>query len=87
MPITVPDDVAAELTDQVQNGKFASTDQALRAAVKLLSEEEQRQRKRDEFIATLREADEQISRGEYLDVDDAFDQVEVKLFGHRLADQ
>jgi Arc/MetJ-type ribon-helix-helix transcriptional regulator len=81
--MTVPDDVAAELAVQVQSGEFASTDQALRAAVKLLAEEGQRRRKREEFIATLRVADEQINRGEFLDVDEAFDQVELELFGKR----
>jgi hypothetical protein len=52
-----------------------------------LGKEDERQRKREAFIATLREADEQISRGDFLDVDDAFNQVEVELFGKRLADE
>jgi Arc/MetJ-type ribon-helix-helix transcriptional regulator len=87
MTITIPADVANVLAGQVEAGKFASTEQALPAAVSLLGKEDERQRKRDAFVATLREADEQISRGDFLDVDDAFDQVEVELFGKRLADE
>jgi Arc/MetJ-type ribon-helix-helix transcriptional regulator len=80
----IPDDVAAVLTDQVQSGAFASTEEALRAAVKLLDEEADRRRQREELIASLREADEQISRGEFQDLDEAFDEVEIELFGQTL---
>ena len=87
MTIIVPDDVAVALADHVQAGNYQSTEQALRAAVKLLDDEAERQQKREAFIATLREADEQISCGEFVDADEAFDQVEEKLFGKRLADK
>ena len=87
MSIIIPDDVAAVLTGQVQSGAFASTEEALRAAVKLLDGEADRRRQRDELIASLRDADEQINRGEFKDMDEAFDEVEIELFGHRLADE
>ena len=86
MSIGIPSDVAAALSEQVQSGAFPSTDEALRAAVKLLGEEAERKRQRDDLIASLREADAQIERGEFIDVDQAFDEVEIELFGHRLAD-
>lgn len=86
MSIGIPSDVAAALSEQVQSGAFPSTDEALRAAVKLLGEEAERKRQRDELIASLREADEQIQRGEFIDMDQAFDEVEIELFGQRLAD-
>ena len=86
MSIGIPSDVAAALADQVRSGAFPSTDEALRAAVKLLGEEAERKRQRDDLIASLREADAQIERGEFIDVDQAFDGVEIELFGHRLAD-
>jgi Arc/MetJ-type ribon-helix-helix transcriptional regulator len=82
----VPSDVAAALADQVQSGAFSSTDEALRAAVKLLGEEVVSKRQRDELIASLCEADQQINRGEWIDMDEAFDEVEIELFGHRLAE-
>jgi len=84
MSIGIPSDVAAALSDQVRSGAFPSTEEALRAAVKLLGAEAERKRKRDELIASLREADEQIERGEFSDMDEAFDAVEIELFGQRL---
>ena len=87
MSFTIPSDVAAALTDHVQSGAFPSTEEALRAAVKLLGDEALRRQKREAFIASLREADEQINRGEFFDLDEAFDEVEIELFGRRLADQ
>ncbi len=86
MTITIPSDVAATLTDQVQSGAFTSTAEALRAAVKLLGEEANRKQRQEAFIASLREADEQINRGEYFELDEAFDEVEIELFGRKLAD-
>jgi len=83
MTISIPEDVAAVLTDQVQRGAYASTEEALRAAVKLLDSDADRRRQRDELIASLREADEQINRGEFKDLDEAFDEVEIELFGHK----
>jgi len=87
MAIQLPTDIAGQLAVHVASGEYATTEDALRAAVKLLGEEKDRQRKLEEFKRSLREAEEQIERGECLDVDEAFDQVEMELFGHKLADE
>ena len=41
----------------------------------------------DKLRGMLQEAIDEIERGEFLDVDEAFDEVEVELFGKRLADR
>jgi hypothetical protein len=51
------------------------------------SDEREAQRQLDELRASLIEASQQIERGEYLDMDEAFDQMEIELFGHKLADE
>jgi Arc/MetJ-type ribon-helix-helix transcriptional regulator len=85
MTLNLPTDVANALTSQVASGAFASTEDALRAAVKLLGEESARKQRLERFRETLREADQQIERGEFYDVDEVFDELEVELFGRKLA--
>jgi Arc/MetJ-type ribon-helix-helix transcriptional regulator len=86
MTIDLPTDIAGQLASHVTSGD-ASAEDALLAAVKLLGEEKDRQRKFEELKRSLREADEQIDRGECFDVDEAFDQVEMKLFGRKLPNE
>jgi Arc/MetJ-type ribon-helix-helix transcriptional regulator len=87
MTIHLPTDIAGQLAAHVSSGEYASTEDALRAAVKLLGEEKDRLRRLEDFKRSLREAEAQIERGECLDVDEAFDQVEIELYGHKLADE
>lgn len=47
----------------------------------------ERTRQTDLLRGMLQEASDEIERGEFQDVDEAFDEVEVELFGKRLADQ
>ena len=72
MTINVPTDIAGQLASHVASGEYASTEDALRAAVKLLGEEKDRQRKLEEFKRSLREAEEQIERGECRDGEEVF---------------
>jgi antitoxin ParD1/3/4 len=84
MNVILPTDVADALSSQVASGAFASTDDALRAAVKLLGEEAARKQRLEQFRQSLREADEQIERGECYDADEVFDELEMELFGRKL---
>jgi Arc/MetJ-type ribon-helix-helix transcriptional regulator len=84
MSLQVPPDVIAALSSHVERGAFPSTEDALRAAVKLLDTESVRQRKLNELRESLREADEQINRGEFYDADEVFDALEMELFGKKL---
>ncbi len=51
-----------------------------------LQRDTQRQRAVDELRSSLRIAAEQIGRGEQDDCDQAFDEIEVELFGKKMAD-
>jgi hypothetical protein len=59
----------------------------LRAAVESLQRDSERKQLQDELRQSLLEADAQIERSEFQDSDEAFDEVEVELFGKRLADE
>jgi len=87
MTIQIPSDVAGALASHVASGEFASPEDALRAAVNLLDQAGVRRRQLEELRQSLIEAEAQIERGEFVDAEQAFDEVEIELFGHRLADQ
>jgi Arc/MetJ-type ribon-helix-helix transcriptional regulator len=72
MTINLPTDIAGQLATHVASGEYASTEEALRAAVQLLGEEKERQRKLEEFKRSLREAEEQFERGECRDGEEVF---------------
>ena len=75
MTVNLPMDVAGELASHVASGAYASTEDALRAAVKLLGEQKDRQQKLEEFKRSLREADEAIERGEFYDGEEVFAEI------------
>ena len=75
MTIQLPTDVAGQLAAHVASGEYATTEDALRAAVNLLGKEKDRQRKLEEFKRSLREADEAIERGEFYDGEEVFAEV------------
>ena len=41
----------------------------------------------EQLRGMLQEAIDEIERGEFQDVDEAFDEVDIELFGKRLADE
>jgi Arc/MetJ-type ribon-helix-helix transcriptional regulator len=73
--MNLPTDVAGVLASHVAAGDYASAEDALRAAVKLLGGEKDRQRKLEELKRSLREADEAIERGEFYDGEEVFAEV------------
>jgi Arc/MetJ-type ribon-helix-helix transcriptional regulator len=81
MAIQLPSDIASFLHDQVESGAFATTDDALRAAVALLKNDAARTQERTRLRELLQPAVDQADRGEVVDVDEAFDEVETELFG------
>jgi putative addiction module CopG family antidote len=84
MTVTLPVDIASFVQYQVESGAFQSTEEVLRAAVQSLEADRQRQEHR--LRQMLQEAVDQIDRGEFIEVDEAFDEVETQLFGQKLSE-
>jgi len=87
MTNNLPPDVASYVNSQVASGAFDSPDAVLRAAVESLRRDAQQKQMHSELRQSLLEADAEIDRGEFQDCDEAFDEIEVELFGKRLADE
>ena len=88
MSIILPPDVEAIVSSHVSSGEFSSPSEMVAAAVRLLDQRNhERARQEQKLRSMLQEAVDEMDRGEGLDVDEAFDQVEVKLFGHKLDDE
>lgn len=75
MTISLPPDVASILASQVAAGSYASTDDALRAAAKLLEQDVERRAQVEKLRQSLQLAIDQCDRGETLDADEVFDEV------------
>ena len=87
MTVNLPSDIAALVDARVQNGDFPSPEDMLRAAVQSLERETERSRQEAKLRSMLEAAARQVESGETLDADQAFDEVEMELFGHKLADE
>jgi Arc/MetJ-type ribon-helix-helix transcriptional regulator len=88
MTMQLPSDVQAIIQAKLASGEFATEAEVVAAGVRLLEQEDaERARQTDRLQGMLQEAVNEIERGEFQDVDEAFDEVEVELFGKRLADQ
>jgi putative addiction module CopG family antidote len=84
MTVNLPADVASFVKSQLQSGAFQSPDEVLRAAVQSFEKQAERQPQDDRLRDMLQAARKQVADGETLDVDDAFDEVELELFGQKL---
>jgi putative addiction module CopG family antidote len=87
MTIQLPPDVEAIVKAKVASGAFPSESEVVAAAVRWFEAEGQRNSKREELQALIREGAEDADRGDVQDLDEAFDEVEVELFGKRIADE
>ena len=87
MTVNLPADVASFVKSQLKSGAFQSADEVLRAAVQSFEKHAERQRLDDKLRHMLEAAMKQVADGETLDVDDAFDEVELELFGKKLSDE
>ena len=88
MTIQLPPDVEAIVKAKVASGAFASEAEVVTAAVRSLEREEtEREQQKSRLQGMLQEAVDQVERGAITDVDQAFDEVEMELFGKRLADE
>jgi putative addiction module CopG family antidote len=88
MTLSLPNDVQAIIHAKIASGEFSSESDVVAAGVRLLLEEEQQRAQQTERLrAMLQEAVDDFERGDYQDVDEAFDEVELELFGKRLADE
>jgi len=87
MTINLPADVASFVNSQLANGAFQSPDEVLRAAVQSFERETERSRQENKLREMLQAAADQVRDGQTIDVDDAFDEIELELFGQKLADE
>jgi len=87
MTINLPADVASFVKSQLANGAFQTPDEVLRAAVQSFEKETERTRQENKLKQMLPAAADQVKDGQTLDVDDAFDEIELELFGEKLADE
>jgi putative addiction module CopG family antidote len=87
MTINLPADVAALVNAQVRSGDFKSPEEVLRAAVQSLERESERRRQEAKLKSMLDAAICQVENGETVDGDQAFDEIEMELFGHKLTDE
>jgi len=87
MTVNLPSDVAALVDARVQSGDFGSPEEVLRAAVQSLERETERSRQEAKLRSMLEAAVKQVENGETVDGDQAFDEIEMELFGHKLADE
>jgi len=87
MTVNLPADVAALVDARVRSGDFKSPEEVLRAAVQSLEKEAERGRQETKLKSMINAAVQQVENGETVDVDQAFDEVEMELFGHKLADE
>jgi putative addiction module CopG family antidote len=75
MTVTVPDDVEKMIAALIESGAYQSTDDVLRAAVKVLDQDANRRRKVDELRKSLQESTEQFARGQVHDGEEVFAEV------------
>jgi Arc/MetJ-type ribon-helix-helix transcriptional regulator len=87
MTVNLPADVAALVNARVRSGDFESPEEVLRAAVQSLEKKAERSRQEAKLKVMLVAAVQQVDNGETADVDQAFDEVEMELFGHKLTDE
>ena len=88
MTISLPKDVQAIIRAKVESGEFSSESDVVAAGVRMLLEEDkQREQQTNRLRSMVQEAVEEFERGESKDMDEAFDEVEIELFGKRLADE
>jgi putative addiction module CopG family antidote len=87
MTINLPADVATFVKSQLASGAFQSPDEVLRAAVQSFKNETERSRQENKLRQMLQAGADQVRDGQTLDVDDAFDEIELELFGQKLADE
>jgi len=86
--ISLPSDVQSIIAAKVASGEFSSESEVVAAGVRLLlDEEQQRAQQTDRLRGMIQEAVDEFERGEFKDMDEAFDEVEIELFGKRLADE
>jgi antitoxin ParD1/3/4 len=77
MEVRLPPEQEAFIEQNVRTGRFASSDEAIHAAIELLEEQE---RELDELKAAVDEADEDIAQGRYTDyADEALPQLLEEL--------
>jgi putative addiction module CopG family antidote len=87
MTISLPSDVQAIIRAKVESGEFSSESDVVAAGVRMLLEDEQQRVQQTERLrGMIQEAVDEFERGEFQDMDEAFDEVEIELFGKRLAD-
>ena len=75
MTVTVPDDVEKMIVALIESGAYQSTDDVLRAAVRVLDQDADRRRKVDKLRRSLQESTEQIARGQVHDGEAVFAEV------------
>jgi Arc/MetJ-type ribon-helix-helix transcriptional regulator len=82
-------DPAVELLIQrlVANGAYESSAVAVNTALRLYFDSAEARRRYDDLKASLVESAAQIERGEWFDAEQVFDELEIELFGKRLADE
>jgi putative addiction module CopG family antidote len=87
MTVTLPADIASFVHSKVASGEFSSPDEVLRAVVRLYEKEAPRVQQEYKLRQMVQAAATQIENGESIDVDQAFDEVEVEIFGEKLTDK
>ncbi len=88
MTISLPKDVQAIIRAKIASGEYSSESDVVAAGVRLLVEEEQQRADQTERLRQMvQEGVDAFERGEWQDMDEAFDEVEIELFGKRLADE
>lgn len=75
MTVTVPDDVEKMIAALIESGAYQSTDDVLRAAVRVLDQDAERRRKTDDLRKSLQESVDQIARGQVHDGEAVFAEV------------
>ncbi len=88
MTISLPKDVQAIIRAKVESGEFSSESDVVAAGVRMLLEDDQLREKQTNLLRSMiQEAVEEFNRGDFVEMDEAFDEVEIELFGKRLTDE